>query len=76
MKFINKILFLLVNLIYFMYNAQPPVPPPGGPPGGGGGGVTPGAPASPIDDYIIYLAIVGWFVIYYTYKKLNRVVKN
>lgn len=76
MKFINKILFLLVNLIYFMYNAQPPPPPGGGPPGGGGGGVTPGAPASPIDDYIIYLAIVGLFVIYYTYKKSNRLVKN
>lgn len=72
MKFINKILFLLVNLIYFMYNAQPPVPPAGG----GGGGVTPGAPASSIDDYIIYLAIVGLFVIYYTYKKSNRLVKN
>jgi hypothetical protein len=38
--------------------------------------VTPGAPASPIDDYIIYLAIVGLFVIYYTYKKSNRLVKN
>ena len=72
MKFINKILFLLVNLIYFMYNAQPPVPPAGG----GAGGVTSGAPASPIDDYIIYLAIVGLFVIYYTYKKSNRLVKN
>lgn len=35
-----------------------------------------GAPASPIDDYIIYLAIVGLFVIYYTYKKSNRLVKN
>ena len=76
MKFINKILYLLVNLIYFMYNAQPPVPPAGGPPGGGAGGVTSGAPASPIDDYIIYLAIVGLFVIYYTYKKSNRLVKN
>jgi hypothetical protein len=39
-------------------------------------GTTPGAPASPIDDYIIYLAIVGLFVIYYTYKKSNRLVKN
>ena len=35
-----------------------------------------GSPASPIDDYIIYLAIVGLFVIYYTYKKSNRLVKN
>ena len=35
-----------------------------------------GAPASPIDGYIIYLAIVGLFVIYYTYKKSNRLVKN
>ena len=35
-----------------------------------------GSPASPIDGYIIYLAIVGLFVIYYTYKKSNRLVKN
>ncbi len=44
----------------------------GGPPAPEGDG----APASPIDDYIIYLAIVGLFVIYYTYKKSNRLVKN
>ncbi len=28
-----------------------------------------GAPASPIDLYLIYLAIVAIFVIFYTYKK-------
>ena len=76
MKFINKILFLLVNLIYFMYNAEPPVPPAGGPPGGGAGGTTSGAPASPIDNYIVYLAAIALFVIYYTYKKSNRLVNN
>ena len=31
---------------------------------------------SPIDGYIIYLAIVGLFVIYYTYKKSNRLVEK
>ena len=28
-----------------------------------------GAPASPIDLYLIYLAVVAFFVIFYTYKK-------
>ena len=70
MKYLYKISLILTVFISFIANAQPPCP------GGGAGGVTPGAPASPIDDYIIYLAIVGLFVIYYTYKKSNRLVKN
>jgi hypothetical protein len=61
---------ITVNFIYFIVQCSPP------PWWCGGGGTTPGAPASPIDDYIIYLAIVGLFVIYYTYKKSNRLVKN
>lgn len=76
MKYLYKISLILTVFISFIANANPPVPPAGGPPGGGAGGVTSGAPASPIDDYIIYLAIVGLFVIYYTYKKSNRLVKN
>ena len=28
-----------------------------------------GSPASPIDLYLIYLAVVAFFVIFYTYKK-------
>ena len=70
MKHLYKLLFFFAILFYNIVNAQPPTPP------GGGGGVTPGAPASPIDDYIIYLAIVAMFVIYYTFKKSNRLVKN
>jgi len=57
---------LAVNvLIFSQFEGGDPPPPEGD-----------GAPASPIDDYIIYLAIVGLFVIYYTYKKSNRLVKN
>lgn len=75
MKYLYKISLILTVFISFIANAQPPCPS-GGDGGGGAGGVTSGAPASPIDDYIIYLAIVGLFVIYYTYKKSNRLVKN
>ena len=70
MKYLYKISLILTFFISFIANAQPPCP------SCGAGGDTPGAPASPIDDYIIYLAIVGLFVIYYTYKKSNRLVKN
>lgn len=70
MKYLYKISLILTVFISFIANAQPPCP------GCGAGGTTPGGPASPIDDYIIYLAIVGLFVIYYTYKKSNRLVKN
>lgn len=70
MKYLYKISLILTFFISFIANAQPPCP------GCGAGSTTPGAPASPIDDYIIYLAIVGLFVIYYTYKKSNRLVKN
>ena len=73
MKYLYKISLILTVFISFIANAQqPPCPTCGD----GVGAVTPGAPASPIDDYIIYLAIVGLFVIYYTYKKSNRLVKN
>lgn len=71
MKHLYKLLFFFAILFFNVVNAQPPTPP-----AGGGGGVTSGAPASPIDDYIIYLAIVAMFVIYYTFKKSNRLVKN
>ena len=67
-KYRLSFLFVLaVNvLIFSQFEGGDPPPPEGdGSP-----------PASPIDGYIIYLAIVGLFVIYYTYKKSNRLVKN
>ena len=66
-KYRLSFLFVLaVNVLVFSQEGGDPPPPEGdGSP-----------PASPIDDYIIYLAIVGLFVIYYTYKKSNRLVKN
>ena len=67
-KYRLSFLFVLaVNvLIFSQFEGGDPPPPPEGD----------GSPASPIDGYIIYLAIVGLFVIYYTYKKSNRLVKN
>ena len=69
-KYRLSFLFVLaVNVLVFSQcddDGYPPPPPPEGD----------GAPASPIDGYIIYLAIVGLFVIYYTSKKSNRLVKN
>ncbi len=68
-KYRLSFLFVLaVNVLIFSQfeGGDDPPPPPEGD----------GSPASPIDDYIIYLAIVGLFVIYYTYKKSNRLVKN
>jgi hypothetical protein len=47
MKYLYKISLILIFFISFIANAQPPCP------SCGGGGTTPGAPASPIDDYII-----------------------
>ena len=68
-KYRLSFLFVLaVNVLIFSQfegGGNPPPPPEGD-----------GSPASPIDGYIIYLAIVGLFVIYYTYKKSNRLVKN
>ena len=68
-KYRLSFLFVLaVNVLIFSQfegGGDPPPPPEGD-----------GAPASPIDLYLIYLAIVGLFVIYYTYKKSNRLVKN
>ena len=62
MKYLYKISLILTFFISFIVMLSLPVPLVVG------GGEPPGAPASPIDDYIIYLAIVGLFVIYYTYK--------
>ena len=67
-KYRLSFLFVLaVNVLIFsqIEGGGDPPPPEGD-----------GSPASPIDGYIIYLAIVGLFVIYYTYKKSNRLVKN
>ena len=68
LKYRLSFLFVLaVNVLIFSFEGggDPPPPPEGD-----------GSPASPIDGYIIYLAIVGLFVIYYTYKKSNRLVKK
>ena len=68
-KYRLSFLFVLaVNVLIFSQfegGGDPPPPPEGD-----------GAPASPIDGYLIYLAIIAIFVIYYTYKKSNRLVKN
>ena len=67
-----KLILLLVfgfnNLLFSQLEGDDDTPPPDEGDGS--------PPASPIDGYIIYLAIVGLFVIYYTYKKSNRLVKN
>ena len=66
-KYRLSFLFVLaVNVLVFSQLEGGDPPPPEGD----------GSPASPIDGYIIYLAIVALFVIYYTYKKSNRLVKN
>ena len=79
MKYIIKIALIYTVFISFISKADVPLPPgrpggtpttPGAPlPPGGGTPTTPGAPASPIDLYLIYLAIAAIFVIFYTYKK-------
>ena len=59
-KYRLSFLFILaVNvLIFSQFEGGDPPPPEGD-----------GSPASPIDLYLIYLAIVAIFVIFYTYKK-------
>ena len=56
-KFILLLLFGFSTLAYSFEGGDPP-PPEGD-----------GSPASPIDLYLIYLAVVAFFVIFYTYKK-------
>lgn len=61
-KYRLSFLFVLaVNVLVFSqddWEGGDPPPPEGD-----------GAPASPIDLYLIYLAIAAIFVIFYTYKK-------
>ena len=57
-KFILLLLFGFSTLAYSQIEGGDPPPPEGD-----------GAPASPIDLYLIYLAIAAIFVIFYTYKK-------
>lgn len=59
-KYRLSFLFVLaVNvLIFSQFEGDDPPPPEGD-----------GSPASPIDLYLIYLAIAAIFVIFYTYKK-------
>ena len=60
LKYRLSFLFVLaVNvLIFSQFEGGDPPPPEGD-----------GSPASPIDLYLIYLAIAAIFVIFYTYKK-------
>lgn len=67
-KLKHKILLTVLLLATLTVNAQPPTPP------GGGGGTTPGAPATPIDMYVYFIAIIGIvFVTYFArkYKEQN-----
>ena len=57
-KFILLLLFGFSTLAYSQFEGSDPPPPEGD-----------GSPASPIDLYLIYLAIAAIFVIFYTYKK-------
>ena len=60
-KYRLSFLFVLaVNALVFSQDWED-----GGPPAPEGDG----APASPIDLYLVYLAVVAFFVIFYTYKK-------
>ena len=59
-KYRLSFLFVLaVNVLVFSQLEGGDPPPPEGD----------GSPASPIDLYLIYLAVVAFFVIFYTYKK-------
>ena len=59
-KYRLSFLFVLaVNVLIFSQLEGGDPPPPEGD----------GSPASPIDLYLIYLAIAAIFVIFYTYKK-------
>ena len=60
MNYINKILLFAFLTVGAFLSAQtgPPAPP-----GGGGGGVGPGAPASPIDAYIMYWALQQFYLL-------------
>ena len=62
-KYRLSFLFVLaVNVLVFSQDWEggddPPPPPEGD-----------GSPALPIDLYLIYFAVVAFFVIFYTYKK-------
>ncbi|KMQ68023.1 hypothetical protein ACM39_09140 [Chryseobacterium sp. FH2] len=70
MKTINKlILALFLFIVTFAYADTPIMPPPGD--DDGGGTVGPGAPASPIDMYIIGLVLVAVMLTVFFAKKYN-----
>ena len=66
-KYRLSFLFVLaVNILIFSQLEGGDPPPPEGD----------GAPASPIDLYLIYLAIVAIVTIFYVHKKSSNLAKN
>lgn len=60
----------ILSLNSLLAGTPGPPPPPGGPGGGGGGGGTrPEGAASPIDMYVVLLAIFALGLIYYYGRK-------
>ena len=62
-----KFSLLFCLLMGAMYFGQPSTPP-----GGGAGGTTPGAQASPIDDYLFLLIPLAVVMIIYFAKKYRK----
>lgn len=67
-KYLLSLTFLLGTI--FVFSQRVP-PPPATPQSGDIGG-----PATPIDGYVIYLAIFAVAIIYYKYKKTFKTIKN
>ena len=67
-KIKNKLAFLLLFLLATIVNAQQQPPCPGC----GDGGTTPGAPASPIDMYVVGLVIAAVCLIFFYARKIKN----
>ncbi|WP_124641495.1 MULTISPECIES: signal peptidase [Amniculibacterium] len=66
-KIFNKLFLSLLAIVFCVdfYKAPPP------PPSGGGGPTTPGAPASPIDMYLLILGFVAFVLILVFTKRMK-----